>query len=65
MNTVPESEHLEFWGKAQPVDGSAAPYHPIAYHCLDVAAVLLRTLTVRPSARARAAPLLQTAEQQA
>ena len=31
---------LKFWGKAQPQDPESGPeWHPLAYHCLDVAAV--------------------------
>lgn len=30
---------LSCWGKAQPTDLAAAPFHPLVYHCLDVAAV--------------------------
>lgn len=65
MDALPERTHLAFWGKAQPVPGSVSPYHPIAYHCLDVAAVALRTLSVRPSARGRTARLLGADERQA
>src|SRR5690242_18931249 len=28
-----------FWGKARPHAGAAHPWHPLLYHCLDVAAV--------------------------
>ena len=28
-----------YWGKARPIDGSAAAFHLLPYHCLDVAAV--------------------------
>lgn len=31
---------LLFWGKAQPLESSRGPqWHPLPYHCLDVAAV--------------------------
>ena len=30
---------LEFWGKAQPKDPSGPAWHPLVFHCLDVAAV--------------------------
>ena len=31
---------LSFWGKAQPLDPDRGPqWHPLPYHCLDVAAV--------------------------
>ena len=32
-------EFLRFWGKARPKDGASSRFHPVAYHCLDVAAV--------------------------
>ncbi|HEX6536951.1 MAG TPA: CRISPR-associated endonuclease Cas3'' [Gemmatimonadaceae bacterium] len=56
---------LTFWGKAQPHADAAAPYHPIVYHLLDVAAVADALLTTRPLARARAATLLGLASEQA
>jgi CRISPR-associated endonuclease/helicase Cas3 len=49
---------LEFWGKAQPVDGAAAQSHPIVYHLLDVAATVDAILSVRPLTLARGAHLL-------
>ena len=31
---------LEFWGKARPRNDGAGPcWHPLAFHCLDVATV--------------------------
>lgn len=33
------SDTLSFWGKAQPHPGSAATWHPVVAHSLDVAAV--------------------------
>ncbi len=30
---------LDFWGKAQPRDEDGPRWHPLAFHCLDVAAV--------------------------
>lgn len=37
-----------YWGKAQPPEGSEERYHPLAYHCLDVAAVAVETLRQSP-----------------
>ncbi len=40
------SGYLMYWGKARPCEGGGKSWHPVAYHCLDVAAVadvLLRT----------------------
>ncbi|WP_170182032.1 CRISPR-associated helicase Cas3' [Phreatobacter stygius] len=36
-----------YWGKARPVEG-AAPWHPLAYHSLDVAAAMGALLDLRP-----------------
>ncbi|MBN8943565.1 MAG: CRISPR-associated helicase Cas3' [Rhizobiales bacterium] len=36
-----------YWGKARPLDG-AFPWHPLAYHSLDVAAVMGALLDLRP-----------------
>lgn len=30
---------LQFWGKASPQSAASAPFHPLVYHALDVAAV--------------------------
>lgn len=52
--------HLDYWGKAQP--DAAPPYpraHPVAYHCLDVAACVGAILDARPGALARGAALLR------
>lgn len=51
-------EVLSFWGKARPATGAASPYHPAAYHLLDVAASAEAILAARPIARARAGRLL-------
>src|SRR5271155_383291 len=39
---------LSFWGKAHPAGPVGIPWHPAAYHCLDVAAVCERLLKIRP-----------------
>jgi CRISPR-associated endonuclease/helicase Cas3 len=46
---------LTFWGKAQPVEGSAATWHPAAFHGLDVAAVAQVWLEAHPDAGAPSA----------
>jgi CRISPR-associated endonuclease/helicase Cas3 len=39
MNTVGPSKFFAYWGKAMPVDHAIGPqYHPLPFHCLDVAA---------------------------
>lgn len=50
--------YLAFWGKAQPVAGSAVTSHPLAYHSLDVAAVTQAYLSARPALLARLAEAL-------
>jgi len=54
-----------YWGKAVHEKGQALSWHPLAYHCLDVAACLDRILTERPHllkemARHLALPLDET-----
>ena len=35
-----DKENLfSYWGKARPADPNSPAYHPLPYHCLDVAAV--------------------------
>lgn len=52
---------LAFWGKARPDTDAAHPWHPVAYHLLDVAATAQAILAARPVTRARAGRLLGTA----
>lgn len=52
------TSHLMFWGKAQPADTTGPGWHPIAYHLLDVAAVMEAILSGRPSTLRRASQLL-------
>lgn len=52
------SHVLEFWGKARPSEDGGRPWHPVAYHLLDVAASAHALLSMRPVTRARAASLL-------
>lgn len=40
---------LGYWGKAAPADGSEARWHPLPYHCLDVACVTVAYLESNPS----------------
>lgn len=51
---------LEFWGKAGKREDGDFSWHPIAYHCLDVAACVQRVLTVRPLARGKASRLFRS-----
>ncbi len=37
-----------YWGKAHPPSGSAAEFHVLEYHCLDVAAVGVEYLRRAP-----------------
>lgn len=45
------SSYDSYWGKARPTDSQGPSYHPLAHHCLDVAAVgvayLRRTRSLR------------------
>lgn len=50
-----ELEFLTFWGKAQPGSDAAHPWHPAAYHLLDVAAAAEAILDARPLALRRGA----------
>ena len=59
---TPADEVLQFWGKARANDEAVVTWHPVAYHLLDVAAVMARLLEVRPHTRRRAAWLLGTNE---
>lgn len=65
MGGGPVPSHLQWWGKAQPEDSASAPFHPIAYHSLDVAAVVRETLRVRAGAIRRATRLLGVNEDEA
>ena len=41
-----------YWGKADPNYAGFPKWHPLAYHCLDVAAVGIEYLRRTPSVRA-------------
>ena len=56
-------DYLEYWGKAQPLGGAESPFHPIAYHCLDVAAVMEALFAARPLVRERAAALFSASSE--
>jgi len=48
---------MQIWGKAQPGAGDASlrqimPYHPLAWHSLDVAATFLKLIRIWPEQRA-------------
>lgn len=53
--------YLAFWGKAKADRACEPSWHPIAYHCLDVAAVADVLLATNPRRLAALANLLQTA----
>ncbi len=52
------ADYLNFWGKARPASGDAIAWHPLAYHMLDVAAVVESLLTRRATTGAKAGYLL-------
>ena len=57
---------MRYWGKARPpMDRSqAAPFHPLPYHCLDVAAVGVEALRRRPALQRIFAGACQLPEEQ-
>lgn len=57
--------YLAYWGKAQPEDPASSPCHPIAYHALDVAAVMQALLRARAGAVRRASRLLGVGDEDA
>lgn len=57
--------HLQWWGKARPADSASPPFHPIAYHSLDVAAVVQALLAARRHAVRRGSGLLEVDEEDA
>lgn len=61
---TPLSEHLRYWGKAQPAQAAASTYHPLVCHCLDVAAVGQQFLHRQPLLTRRMAQRLAISEQQ-
>src|SRR5262245_49250232 len=53
--------YLRFWGKASAdLRSGEPPWHPVAYHCLDVAAVADKLLKANPKTRRAMARLLTT-----
>jgi CRISPR-associated endonuclease/helicase Cas3 len=59
MDQFATPAYLNFRGKSQPEEGSLHQWHPVAYHCLDVAACVDALLDARPQTLARAARLLR------
>lgn len=53
--------YLNYRGKAQPDSTESLAWHPVGYHCLDVAACIDALLSARPQTMARASRLLQLA----
>ena len=45
---IPPTALLQLWGKARPAADASVPFHPLLYHCLDVAAVAETLLCHRP-----------------
>ena len=43
--------YFRYWGKADPNYPGTPKWHPLAYHCLDVAAVGIEYLRRTPSVR--------------
>ncbi len=46
-----DSALLKYWGKADPAYPGEPKWHPLAYHCLDVAAVGVEYLARAPAVR--------------
>ena len=44
MSQSEQGDIFRYWGKANPADPHEHQWHPLAYHCLDVAAVGLEYL---------------------
>lgn len=62
-NVFRSEPHIVFyWGKAQPIQGGALTWHPLAYHSLDVAGVMAALLDEWPWALARLATLARLPE---
>lgn len=57
--------YLRYWGKARPNTDAQVAWHPLAYHCLDVAAVAAEILRNRPTVLGVGARLLGLAEDEA
>jgi Cas3, HD domain len=60
MSVDAKSSYLRFWGKAGGDQPSEPGWHPVAYHCLDVAAVADLLLFASPRKLARLTGLLGT-----
>lgn len=52
-------QYLEYRGKAQKSEHAEFEWHPVAYHCLDVAACVNAMLEARPTSLSRGATLLR------
>ena len=57
--------YLSFWGKARANLQNEPSYHPLAYHCLDVAAVADALFAANPRRLSALANLLQTTSENA
>jgi len=56
------SDYLSFWGKAQPRSDTYVLWHPVAYHCFDVAACGRNLLEQNKLWRGRLSELLQLSD---
>lgn len=48
VSSTDRKNYLDYWGKAQPSTDEEPQFHPVAYHCLDVASVGAALLDMRP-----------------
>jgi CRISPR-associated endonuclease/helicase Cas3 len=65
INNVEKLDHRLFWGKAGGEQGEEPAWHPVAYHCLDVAAAADAVLDASPRKLAVMARLLGTSVENA
>lgn len=62
---MPTPTYFAYWGKAKPPADDGPLYHPLPYHCLDVAAVGSEYLRRAPSVRALLMQALQIEDERA
>lgn len=43
------TNYFRYWGKAHKENEEGVPYHPLSYHCLDVAACAMELLKLQPT----------------
>ena len=59
-----EEDLYRFWGKARPPDDEGPQWHPLVFHCVDVAAVGCMFLREHTLLRTRLSTLLEVDEEQ-